>query len=116
MRRRPSDLDPRHCGPPHPAFLGTAWVLLGLHGRSSTACGRREMNGVQLLLVVIAAITVTGLAHRKGLQAPLVVLVIGLAASFIPGMPRLELEPHIILGIVLPPLLYSTALDFSVPS
>jgi Na+/H+ antiporter len=74
------------------------------------------LNGVQLLLVVIAAITVTGLAHRKGLQAPLVVLVIGLAASFIPGMPRLELEPHIILGIVLPPLLYSTALDFSVPS
>ncbi|MBT0773083.1 sodium:proton antiporter [Kineosporia sp. J2-2] len=74
------------------------------------------MNGVQLLLVVIAAITVTGLAHRKGLQAPLVVLVIGLAASFIPGMPQLELEPHFILGIVLPPLLYSTALDFSVPS
>jgi monovalent cation/hydrogen antiporter len=74
------------------------------------------MNGVQLLLVVIAAIAVTGLAHRKGLQAPLVVLVFGLVASFIPGMPRLELEPHIILGIVLPPLLYSTALDFSVPS
>ncbi|GAB3243932.1 cation:proton antiporter [Kineosporia babensis] len=74
------------------------------------------MNGVQLLLVVIAAVAVTGLAHRKGLQAPLVVVVFGLAASFIPGMPRLELEPHIILGIVLPPLLYSTALDFSVPS
>ncbi|GAA3605101.1 cation:proton antiporter [Kineosporia mesophila] len=73
------------------------------------------MNGVQLLLVVIAAIAVTGLAHRKGLQPPLVVLVVGLAASFIPGMPQLELEPHIILGIVLPPLLYSTALDFSVP-
>lgn len=74
------------------------------------------MNGVQLLLVVIAAITVSGLAHRRGLQPPLVVLVIGLAASFIPGMPRLELEPEIILSIVLPPLLYSTALDFSVPS
>ncbi len=74
------------------------------------------MNGVQLLLVIIAAIAVTGLAHRKGLQAPLVVVTVGLAASFVPGLPRLELPPDIILGIVLPPLLYSTALEFSFPS
>ena len=59
------------------------------------------MDGVQLLLVIIAAIAVTGLANRKGLQAPLVVVLVGLAASFIPGLPRLELPPEIILGIVL---------------
>jgi CPA1 family monovalent cation:H+ antiporter len=74
------------------------------------------MNGVQLLLVIIAAITVTGLANRKGLPAPLVVVTVGLAASFIPELPRLELRPEIILGLVLPPLLYSTALDLSFPS
>ena len=73
------------------------------------------MNGVQLLLVIITAITVTGLAHRRGLQAPLVVVAVGLVASFVPGLPRLELHPEIILGIVLPPLLYSTALEFSIP-
>jgi CPA1 family monovalent cation:H+ antiporter len=74
------------------------------------------MDGVQLLLVIIAAITLTGLANRRGLQAPLVVVTVALAASFIPGLPRLELPPDVILGVVLPPLLYSAALDLSVPS
>lgn len=47
------------------------------------------------------------------LQPVLLVAMVGLAASFIPGMPRLELEPDIILGIVLPPMLFSAARDFS---
>lgn len=71
------------------------------------------MDGAQLLLVIIAAIMVTALAHRRGLQTPLVLVVVGMAVSFIPGLPRLEIEPELILGFVLPPLLYSTALEFS---
>ena len=43
-------------------------------------------------------------------------VAIGAAASFIPGLPRLELQPDVILGVVLPPLLYSAALRFSVPT
>jgi len=69
-----------------------------------------------ILLVVIAAIAVTGLAHRRNLQAPLVLVTIGAIASFLPGLPRLELEPAVLLGVVLPPLLYSAALKFSVPT
>ncbi|MGV9732953.1 Na+/H+ antiporter [Rhodococcus aetherivorans] len=72
------------------------------------------MNGTWILLVVIAAVAVTGLANRGNLQAPLVLVTIGSIASFLPGMPRLELHPDIILGVVLPPLLYSAALRFSV--
>ncbi len=71
------------------------------------------MDGAQLLLVVIAAIVVTALAHRRGLQTPLVLVVLGMAASFIPTMPRFEIEPDVILSFVLPPLLYSTAVEFS---
>jgi len=74
------------------------------------------VNGTLILLVVIAAIAVTGLANRSNLQAPLVLVTIGAIASFIPGLPRLELEPEVILGVVLPPLLYSAALGFSVPT
>lgn len=74
------------------------------------------MNLTLVLLVMIAAIAVTGLAKRRDLQVPLVLVAFGSAASFIPGMPRLELEPEIILGVVLPPLLYSAALDFSLAS
>ncbi|RZK96206.1 MAG: Na+/H+ antiporter [Rhodococcus sp. (in: high G+C Gram-positive bacteria)] len=72
------------------------------------------MNGVLVLLVIIAAIAVTSFAKRRDLQAPLVLVTIGSVASFIPGMPRLELDPEAILGVVLPPLLYSAALKFSV--
>ncbi|OOL29746.1 sodium:proton antiporter [Rhodococcus rhodochrous] len=72
------------------------------------------MNGTWILLVVIAAVAVTGLANRGNLQAPLVLVTIGSIASFLPGMPRLELHPDVILGVVLPPLLYSAALRFSV--
>jgi CPA1 family monovalent cation:H+ antiporter len=71
------------------------------------------MNGVQLLLVLVGAIAVTGLAQRRGLESTLVIVIVAGLASFIPGMPRLELEPDIILGLVLPPLLYSAALNFS---
>ncbi|MFD3810401.1 Na+/H+ antiporter [Rhodococcus sp. NPDC058639] len=74
------------------------------------------MNGTMILLVVIAAIAVTGLANRGNLQGPLVLVTIGAIASFLPGLPRLELAPDVLLGVVLPPLLYSAALKFSVPT
>ncbi|CAM2772029.1 Na+/H+ antiporter [Prescottella defluvii] len=74
------------------------------------------MNGTLVLLVVIVSIAVTSLAKRRDLQVPLILVAVGSAASFIPGMPRLELDPEIILGVVLPPLLYSAALDFSMSS
>lgn len=72
------------------------------------------MNGAELLLVVVAAIAVTAIARRRNLQAPLVLVVLGLLVSLIPGLPRLEIEPDLILTLVLPPLLYSTAVEFSV--
>ena len=71
------------------------------------------MHGALILLVVLAAIAVTTLARRLDLQVPLVLVALGSAASFLPGLPRLELSPEVILGVVLPPLLYSAALRFS---
>lgn len=74
------------------------------------------MDGSLFLLVVIGAVAIAGFAKRLDLQVPLVLVAVGSAASFIPGLPRLELEPDLILGAVLPPLLYSAALDFSFAS
>lgn len=68
---------------------------------------------MQLLLVVVGAIAVAAIAHRKGLEPSLVVVVLASAVSFIPGLPRFELQPDLILGVVIPPLIYSAALDFS---
>jgi len=58
-------------------------------------------------LVVIAAATV--LAPRLGLASPLVLVVVGVAASFLPVFGAAHVEPAWILEGVLPPLLYSSA-------
>jgi CPA1 family monovalent cation:H+ antiporter len=72
------------------------------------------MNGLQLMLVIVGAIAVTAYARHRAQQPALVITVVGLAASYIPGIPRLELDSDVLLGVVLPPLLYSAASSFSV--
>jgi CPA1 family monovalent cation:H+ antiporter len=71
---------------------------------------------VELILVVVGAILVTAVAHRRGLEPALVIVVIGGAVSFLPEFRPPELDSHILLTVVLPPLLYSAALDFSFPT
>jgi Na+/H+ antiporter len=71
------------------------------------------LNYPELLIILISAIAVTIFAEHKNLQPPLVVVCIGLLASFMPGLHEFELEPEVILQIVLPPLLFSTALNIS---
>jgi CPA1 family monovalent cation:H+ antiporter len=67
----------------------------------------------QILIVMIAAIAVAIWAEGRNIQAPLLLALVGLAASFLPFLPRLEVEPEIILTVVLPPLLYSAASELS---
>jgi monovalent cation/hydrogen antiporter len=71
---------------------------------------------VELILVVVGAIVVTAIAHRRGLEPALIIVVVGIAVSFLPGFQAPELDSHILLSVVLPPLLYSAALDFSFPT
>ncbi|GHF56549.1 CPA1 family monovalent cation:H+ antiporter [Amycolatopsis bartoniae] len=71
------------------------------------------MQLLTLMAVLAGALGLTALARRYNLSAPLLVVVVALAVSFIPGVPRIELEPELILTLVLPPLLYSTALESS---
>lgn len=71
---------------------------------------------MELILVVVGAIIVTALAHRRGLEPALMIVVVGAAVSFLPGFEPPELDSHILLTVVLPPLLYSAALNFSFPT
>lgn len=71
---------------------------------------------MELILVVVGAIMVTAIAHRRGLEPALVLVVVGFAVSFAPGFEGIELESEVLLSVVLPPLLYSAALDFSFPT
>ncbi|MCM4083470.1 cation:proton antiporter [Paractinoplanes hotanensis] len=65
------------------------------------------MNGVQILLIIGVGIAVSALARKRGVEPGMIIVVLAAGASFIPGVPRLELESELILAIVIPPLLYS---------
>ena len=71
------------------------------------------MDGIPLILLVLSALAVTAVSRRLRLPAPLTLVVAGLAISAIPGVPDYQLDPNLILYAILPPLLYSAALDSS---
>ncbi|GAA4083146.1 cation:proton antiporter [Nonomuraea soli] len=61
------------------------------------------------VLGVISIVAVAALSRRIGVAAPLSLVMVGLVLSFMPGLPHIEIEPEIILTVVLPPLLYAAA-------
>lgn len=64
---------------------------------------------VPLLLLLTGAVAIGTLAERFRVSAPLVLVAVGAALSFVPGMPRIEIEPEFILLGLLPPLLFAAA-------
>ncbi|WP_369258639.1 Na+/H+ antiporter [Geodermatophilus amargosae] len=74
------------------------------------------MHVETVLLLVLAAVAVIvaarWLAGRTGLPAAALLTVAGLVYGLLPG-PNLTLDPDIVLSILIPPLLYSAALDSS---
>ncbi|MFF8259425.1 Na+/H+ antiporter [Streptomyces virginiae] len=71
------------------------------------------MDVLQLVALVAGSAAVAGLARRTPVPAPLLLVAAGLAASYIPGVPAYTLDPHIVLPLLLPPLLYTAAVDSS---
>lgn len=58
------------------------------------------------MLIIVACQFV---APKVRVASPLILLIVGLAIGFLPQVGAIEVEPHIILEIVLPPLLFSAA-------
>lgn len=71
---------------------------------------------ISTVAVVLAGLTVVMavhvLAQRSGLPAAVLLVVAGLAYGVLPG-PNLQLDPDVILVLVIPPLLYAAALNSS---
>lgn len=59
------------------------------------------------VLAAVAALLVIGQAVR--VPYPILLVIGGLLVGFVPGVPHVELEPKLVLTIILPPLLYSAA-------
>jgi Na+/H+ antiporter len=66
-----------------------------------------------LLALVVGALAVTWICRRLDVSAPLVLVVVGIGASFLPGVEAVQFDPNVVLLVVLTPLLYSAALESS---
>ena len=64
-----------------------------------------------LLLVVLAAVALA--ARRLDLPPAILLVVVGVALAFVPGLPRIQLVPELVLLLVLPPLIYSAGVSMS---
>jgi hypothetical protein len=81
-------------------------------GLMVNSAGIRAVQAVFLLLLVFVAMF-AGLARRLKVPYPILLVIAGLLLSFLPGMPRIGLDPDLVFLVFLPPLLYSAAWTLS---
>ncbi|HKQ44333.1 MAG TPA: Na+/H+ antiporter [Rhizomicrobium sp.] len=69
------------------------------------------------LLLVFALFAVTAFAalgaRRSHIPHSIFLVLLGLGMGFLPGMPRIELSPDLVLMLLLPPLLYRAGVQMS---
>jgi Na+/H+ antiporter len=81
-------------------------------GLMVSGAGIQAVLAVFLLLLVFVAMF-AGLARRLKVPYPILLVIAGLLVSFLPGMPRIGLDPNLVFLVFLPPLLYSAAWTLS---
>jgi Na+/H+ antiporter len=65
------------------------------------------LTAIVVILLVIAILF--EVARRVGVPYPTLFVLGGLGLAFVPGLPRIALEPELVLLVFLPPLLFSAA-------
>lgn len=66
-----------------------------------------------LVLLAVTVLTVTAVAARFDLAAPLLLIAVGIGASYFPHIPVVHLHHDVVLLGLLPPLLYAAAVQTS---
>jgi CPA1 family monovalent cation:H+ antiporter len=64
---------------------------------------------VALTIVLVSAVALLALAQFVRVPYPILLVLGGLGLGAIPSLPKVELEPEVVLVVFLPPLLYSAA-------
>ncbi len=64
-----------------------------------------------LLLVVVGAVALA--ARRLRMPPAILLVIVGVVLALVPGLPRIELVPELVLLLVLPPLIYSAGVAMS---
>lgn len=66
------------------------------------------MPSVAVVLALLAVVVaLAALARRIGVPYPILLVLGGLALSFVPGLPRITLAPDVVFLVFLPPLIFS---------
>ena len=63
------------------------------------------------LAILVAVAILYEIARRIGVPYPTLLVLGGLALVFVPGLPRVRLEPDLVLLVFLPPLLFAAAVE-----
>src|SRR3989442_7440752 len=64
---------------------------------------------IVFLLLLLFVVVFGALARKLGTPYPIVLVLGGLLLSFVPGIPKITLNPDVIFFVILPPLLYNAA-------
>jgi monovalent cation/hydrogen antiporter len=71
----------------------------------------REIQILLLLLIAVAAVGVV--AKRSNIPPAILLVLTGVVLALVPGLPAVRLAPELVLLLVLPPLIYSSAVAMS---
>lgn len=69
------------------------------------------IHGIEIvfLLLLLFVVVFGVLAKKLQIPYPIVMVIGGLLLSFVPGIPKITLNPDLVFFVILPPLLYSAA-------
>jgi Na+/H+ antiporter len=70
-------------------------------------------TSLEMIGLVVTVAIVAGVSRRFGWPAPLLLVIAGVVASYLPGIDRVAIDPEVILVGLLPPLLYAAAIRTS---
>jgi Na+/H+ antiporter len=72
---------------------------------------------IEILLLCFFLVAVTAAcavaSHRLGIPHSIVLVITGLALALVPGLPKVELDPEVVMLLFLPPLLYWAGVSMS---
>ncbi|MBN9633154.1 MAG: cation:proton antiporter, partial [Actinobacteria bacterium] len=67
--------------------------------------------GVYAVIAVAVIVGVAAFARKLGVAAPIILVIVGVTLSGLPGVPEIDVPPEIILDGLLPPILYAAAIS-----
>jgi CPA1 family monovalent cation:H+ antiporter len=66
--------------------------------------------GIYAVAAIAVIVAVAAFSQKLGIAAPIILVVVGVGLSYLPGVPFIEVPGELVLDAVLPPLLYAAAI------